>query len=94
MSADPGMSYLHALIDEVLDADIRRARRAPRREDTDLAEQSSAASAMAEEMYERAVIKEARAIVEGVSLEPPTREHLRVLVGRMPAPSRYSEQPF
>lgn len=49
---------------------------------------------MAEEMYERAVIKEARAIVEGVSLEPPTREHLRVLVGRMPAPSRYSEQPF
>jgi hypothetical protein len=91
------MSYLHGLLDAVLDADIRRARRAQRREDADLAqleEQSSAASAMAEDVYERAVIDEARAIVEGVSLEPPTREHLRVLVGRIPAPSQYRERPF
>ena len=94
---DAGYAYLNGLLDDLAMADFRCGCR--RYQEDLLEQQSSAASAEAQERYESGVIDEARAIVAEEIETAPAVEHLRVLLvwldGAMPAPRQEDgESPF
>jgi len=90
------LGLLNGLLDELYLLGVRRGAQAALE---DLEDQSSAASGAARETYERGVVDQARAIVAGTLEEPPTVEHLRVLLYRLdcaaPVPAQLDgEAPF
>ena len=93
---DSAHAFLDGLLDELYLREVRRGAQAALE---DLEDQSSAASDAAREAYERGMVEQARAIVAGKIEEPPTLEHMRVLLDRLdsaaPAPAQLDgEAPF
>lgn len=96
---DPGMAYLNSLLDDLFLIQLRKGARRYYRDDEDdidlaLEAQSSASDGHAQAAYEKEVITEARAIVDGISKAAPTVEHLRVLIDQLPRPGMPNGSPF